>query len=306
MHRNPSYRVAWKRYNCSVQQPVTILAFYAFAPLSEERVLELREQLFSFGETHDMRGLVLLATEGINGTVCGSPDAIGEWRTLIGETFADVTWNDSAAGEYVFPRWLVKIREEIVALNMPGSAKQGGTHLSPEAWNAMMNEDDVVIVDTRNTYETSIGMFENAIDPAIKNFQEFTDFAQSSVIPKEKKVMLYCTGGIRCEKAVTAMKEAGYDNVFQLQGGILGYLKQFPDAKFKGECFVFDHRVAVDQRLQPSQTYKLCPSCGDPGTEAMNCAHCKSPFTMCGACIAKGAAVTCSKNCRHHFASLRS
>ena len=247
-----------------------------------------------------MRGLVLLATEGINGTVCGSPEAIGEWRMLIGASFADVTWNESVAGEYVFPRWLVKIREEIVALNMPGSAKEHGTHLSPEAWNAMMEEGNVVIVDARNIYETRIGMFENAIDPAIKNFQQFTDFARSADIPKTKKVMMYCTGGIRCEKAVIAMKDAGYENVYQLQGGILGYLKRFPGAKFRGECFVFDHRVAVDQQLQPSKTYKLCPSCGDPGTECLSCAHCDKDFTACVECIAKGSVRTCSKNCRYH------
>ncbi len=261
----------------------------------------LRTELLQFGAQRDMRGLVLLATEGINGTVCGSHEAMEEWKGLINERFSDVIWNESASVELVFPRWLVKIRDEIVALNMPGSSRLEGTHVSPATWNAMMEEDDVVIIDARNTYETDIGMFENAIDPRTRNFQEFATFAASCDVPKEKKVMLYCTGGIRCEKATKAMKDAGYNNVFQLEGGILGYLKKFPNEKFKGECFVFDHRVAVDQQLQPSEIYKLCSSCGDPGTEASICAHCSEAFTMCSDCIEKKVPLTCSKNCRYHF-----
>lgn len=276
-----------------------ILAFYAFSPLATDRVQILRDELYSIGVEKGIRGLVLLATEGINGTVCGSPDAIGKWRGRIDELFPHATWNESVAGEYVFPRWLVKIREEIVALNMPESSKIEGTHVSPTEWNAMMNEEDVVVIDARNTYETNIGMFENAVDPKTKNFQEFTAFAQSCDLPKDKKVMLYCTGGIRCEKATKAMRDAGFQNVFQLQGGILGYLKQFPDAKFRGECFVFDHRVAVDQRLQPSQTYSLCPSCGDPAKEPCTCVQCGASYAMCEPCRSMKEHA-CSKNCLYH------
>lgn len=279
-----------------------ILAFYAFSPINEDRLAELRSELLMFGKQRDMRGLVLLASEGINGTVCGTHEAVGEWQVHIGALFSDVTWNDSAAIEHVFPRWLVKVREEIVALNRPGSNRLSGTHLTPADWNEMMESEDTVVVDTRNTYETRIGMFENAIDPVITNFQQFEDFAHSADIPKDKNVLLYCTGGIRCEKAVAAMKDAGYKHVFQLEGGILSYLKECPDAKFRGECFVFDHRVAVDQHLQPSQTYKLCPSCGDPGTVPSHCQHCAAVFTMCSDCISKNVPVTCSKNCRHHYA----
>lgn len=283
-----------------MSQSTHILAFYAFSPIKGDALPNLRAELLEFGAVRGMRGLVLLATEGINGTVCGSAEAIGEWRTLIGERFTDVTWNESAASELVFPRWLVKIREEIVALNMPESSPLNGTHLSPAEWNAMMEEDDVVVVDARNTYETKIGMFDGAIDPAINNFQGFNEFSASCEIPKEKKVMLYCTGGIRCEKAVVAMKNAGYEHVFQLQGGILGYLKEFPEKKFSGECFVFDHRVAVDQHLEPSKTYGLCVSCGDPGTETASCEHCDSSFIACIDCLQMKKVTTCSKNCRYH------
>ncbi len=248
-----------------------------------------------------MRGLVLLATEGINGTVCGSAEVMGEWQVLIAELFPNAMWNESVADTLVFPRWLVKIRKEIVALNRPDSSPLDGTHLSPAEWNTMMRGGDAVIIDTRNTYETRVGMFEGAIDPGIEQFTEFERYAATCDVPKDTTVMLYCTGGIRCEKAVASMKDAGFKNVFQLKGGILSYLKECPDAAFKGECFVFDHRVAVDQTLKPSQTYKLCPSCGDPGTQKVSCPQCCTGFVACIDCLNTKAHVTCSKNCNYHY-----
>lgn len=291
-------------YSGRMSTPTTILAFYAFAPIDEQRLQTLRSELFEFGVKNDMRGLVLLATEGINGTVCGSPEVMCEWKKRIDELFADTMWNESSAEAHVFPRWLIKVREEIVALNKPNSSRLTKTHLTPSEWNAMMESEDAVVIDTRNTYETEIGMFEGAIDPLMTNFKEFSSYAASCDVPKEKKVMLYCTGGIRCEKAVAAMKDAGYRDVFQLEGGILSYLKEFPEAKFKGECFVFDHRVAVDGHLKPSTTYGLCTTCGDPGTLRLSCAHCKASFVMCTDCQTSGASITCSKNCRYHFTRL--
>lgn len=270
--------------------------------MDDARVAALREELRAFGDARGMRGLVLLATEGINGTVCGSPEAMAEWKTLIAGLFPNATWNESAADHLVFPRWLVKIREEIVALDRPNSSQLAGTHLTPAEWNAMMERGDAVIIDTRNAYETKVGMFEGAIDPNIEHFTEFEGYAASCDVPKDKTVMLYCTGGIRCEKAVASMKDAGFENVFQLKGGILSYLKEFPDAKFRGECFVFDHRVAVDQKLRPSSTYSLCPCCGDPGTETKACPHCTKQFVACVDCLKKNPEAACSKNCAYHYA----
>lgn len=284
--------------------PTDILAFYAFSPLGEDRVAELRERLLAFGAERGMRGLTLLATEGVNGTVCGSPEAMGEWKTLIAGLFPNATWNESAADHLVFPRWLVKIRQEIVALDRPNSSQLAGTHLTPAEWNEMMEGGDAVIIDTRNAYETKVGMFEGAIDPNIEHFTEFERYAAACDVPKDKKVMLYCTGGIRCEKAVASMKDAGFENVFQLKGGILSYLKEFPDAKFRGECFVFDHRVAVDQKLRPSSTYSLCPCCGDPGTETKTCPHCAKQFVACVGCLQKNPDAACSKNCAYHILRL--
>lgn len=288
-------------YDARVTQTIDIIAFYAFSPMDDARVAALREELSEFGDARGMRGLVLLATEGINGTVCGSPKAVGEWKELIGRQFPSGTWNESTADQLVFPRWLVKVREEIVALDRPNSSQLADTHLTPAEWNAMMEDKDAVIIDTRNAYETRVGMFEGAIDPNIERFTQFETYAAACDVPKDKKVMLYCTGGIRCEKAVASMKDAGFEHVFQLKGGILSYLKEFPDAKFRGECFVFDHRVAVDQKLQPSSTYSLCPSCGDPGTEKVSCPQCSRSFVACIDCLKNNPKAACSKNCAYHY-----
>ncbi len=249
-----------------------------------------------------MRGLVLLAQEGINGTVCGLPEAIGQWKSLLIELLGEMSFNDSESGQKVFPRWLVKIRKEIVTLRADASSVQPEEkHLTPEQWEAMMANDDVVVLDARNDYETEIGMFEKAIDPKITTFTDFKSFAAQSAIPKDKKVLMYCTGGIRCEKASVEMEKRGYKQVYQLKGGILAYLKKFPDRKFNGECFVFDHRVAVGQRLEPSATYGKCPHCGDPADRLIDCGNCGNQRKICRECVRIELRNTCSKNCRYRL-----
>lgn len=250
-----------------------------------------------------MRGLVLLATEGINGTVCGAPEVIDEWKTLVMHTFPEIAWKDSEADDLVFPRWFVKIRRRIVGLNEKELKPDGAhKHLSPAEWNRMMDEEDVVVIDARNEYETKIGMFEGAVDPKLQSFDEFSDFAKQTNIPRSKKVLMYCTGGIRCERAIYEMEKAGFPHVYQLSGGILEYLKQCPNEKFKGECFVFDHRIAVDQKLEPSKKYVACPHCGDPGDREIVCGLCEKPAHICGRCETHEDRRTCSKNCRYHYA----
>ncbi len=283
-----------------------ITAFYTFKGLTEEQCRTLRNELLAFGEEHDMRGLVLIATEGINGTVCGRDEVIAEWKEKVGAQFGTIRWNDSEAGDYVFPRWFVKIRPEIVAIKQddirPGDLHN---HISPAEWNAMVEQEDVAIIDARNTYETAIGMFEGAIDPKTDCFQEFVDFASSCTLPKDKKILMYCTGGIRCEKAVIAMEKQGYKNVYQLKGGILNYLKESPNKHFKGECFVFDHRVAVNQNLEPSKQYALCPHCGDPGDLSITCVQCGKAGVICNGCSQKDYQRTCSKLCKHQCMGLQ-
>jgi UPF0176 protein len=255
--------------------PLSITASYAFFPLSAEELSSLQQILKDFGDARGMKGLVLVAPEGINSTVCGSPEAILEWKEKMRSLKSDILFKDSGADRMPFRRWSVKIKPELITYKQAGIAPKGHHHhLSPQAWNTMMERDDVVLVDTRNTFESEMGKFRGAVTPSIKHFQDFPEAVKSANIPKDKTVMLYCTGGIRCEKAVLSMEQQGYENVYQLEGGILAYMEEFPNDAFEGECFVFDHRVAVDQQLRPSTTYRLCLECGEPvkGAACRNCA----------------------------------
>ncbi|OGJ65045.1 hypothetical protein A3F36_01170 [Candidatus Peribacteria bacterium RIFCSPHIGHO2_12_FULL_55_11] len=279
---------------------VYITAGYTFFPLEEQQLPALRRELLAFGQSHEMRGLTLLATEGINGTVCGSSAAITAWKKLLTEHFGPITFKDSSAEKPVFRRWSVKIKPEIVAIKRD-SVKPAGRHrhLTPQEWNAKLEKKDITVIDARNHFEVELGRFRGAVDPMTTHFSEFPEYVATSNIPKDKEILLYCTGGIRCEKAIIAMEEQGYKNVFQLEGGILAYLEQCPEGSFEGECFVFDKRVAVDQHLQPSQTYGICPHCGDPGTLKIACERCAKPAIVCTGCNEKECGRTCSKNCAY-------
>ncbi|PIR52856.1 hypothetical protein COU76_04400 [Candidatus Peregrinibacteria bacterium CG10_big_fil_rev_8_21_14_0_10_49_10] len=280
---------------------ISITAWYKFTPLEEGTLSSLQKELQTFGKAKRMRGLVLLAEEGVNGTVCGLASAIQEWKQLMQKHFGEIVFKDSFAEEYVFPRWFVKVRPEVVALkNTDIRPSEEHHHLSPEEWHDAL-EEDVVVLDTRNDYETEIGMFAKAVDLEMQSFKDFPWAVQKAEIPKDKKVLLYCTGGIRCEKALLEMEKQGYTNVYQLQGGILAYLRKFPHQKFDGECFVFDHRVSVDQELRPSQKYKLCPHCGDPGNCAVSCLRCGRDRIICTECHKKTHLQTCSKDCTYHL-----
>ncbi|NOS67767.1 MAG: hypothetical protein HOO67_05390 [Candidatus Peribacteraceae bacterium] len=256
---------------------LAITSSYAFLPFTEEQLVTLQKELKALGTERGMNGLVLLAPEGINSTVCGTPETIADWKEGLRMLKSDILFKDSFAEQPIFRRWSVKIKPELITFKQPGIAPAGKhKHLSPQEWKQMMEREDVVVVDARNGYEVGLGKFRSAVDPQLKHFQDFPEAIKSASIPKEKTVMLYCTGGIRCEKAVPAMEAQGYSNVYQLEGGILAYLEQYPDDAFEGECFVFDHRVAVDQHLQPSKTYHLCSECGDPARSV-----------VCGGCAGK-------------------
>ncbi|OGJ55030.1 hypothetical protein A3D11_02255 [Candidatus Peribacteria bacterium RIFCSPHIGHO2_02_FULL_49_16] len=284
---------------------LSITAFYKFIAIQPKDLPIIQEKLMKFGKERDMRGLVLLAEEGINGTVSGKSECICEWKELLEKYFGEITFKDSEANTVIFPRWFVKIREEIVNLKKPDVRPTGKYHhLSPERWDRMMEEDDVLVIDLRNDYETEIGTFEGAMDLKVKEFHEFPRLMKQANLPKDKRILLYCTGGIRCEKASLEMEKQGYEHVYQLDGGILAYLKTFPYRKFKGECFVFDHRVAVDQELKPSERFHVCPHCGDPGDREIVCAKCEKNQFICAKCFDHTERRSCSKNCRHHLGIL--
>ncbi len=279
--------------------PFSITACYAFLDISKDRLASLKKELITFGKERGLRGLFLLSTEGVNGTICGVPQAIGEWKDLLTTLFGPIIFKDSHAEKQVFRRFSVKIKPEIVVIKDPDLHPKGPhKHLSPAEWQKLIDEGDVLLLDTRNDYEVAIGSFKDAIDPKIEAFSDFPTFVQKANLPKDKKILMYCTGGIRCEKALLAMEKQGYDNVYQLEGGILAYLQQFPEKSFKGECFVFDHRVSVDQQLLPSQKYGLCPHCGDPADQLVTC-YCGTSKKVCSECFTDLTQRTCSKHCRN-------
>jgi len=286
---------------------IQIAAFYHFAPVPADQLESLAQALESRGDEMGLKGLIIFATEGMNGTIAGRDrESVLAWLKLASETlgFPDFQPKWSEASEWPYRKFKFRLREEIVTLGKPEVqplAPGSSTHLSPEDWNRAMNEDDCVVLDTRNWYETRIGTFKGAIDPKLNEFHEFDKYLEASDLSREKKVLIFCTGGIRCEKAIVEMHNHGFKNVFQLNGGILNYLEKFPNQNFEGECFVFDNRVAVDQELKPSVQYKMCPHCGQPADQIRTCLHCDGEAQVCVKCVEDLARNTCSKNCANHY-----
>lgn len=286
-----------------------VATFYKFVTLTNERLAELRADLVNEANARGVLGLILLAPEGCNATIAARPEHLDQYcRFLLSiPDFFGMQFKYSSAEKSPFRRLSVQRRDEIVTLKKDCPLPQDRSrHLSPAEWNEVLNSgEDIVLLDVRNSYETGLGIFRGATDPKIKRFSDFPEYVERSGIPKDKKVLMYCTGGIRCEKALLEMNAQGYSNVFQLDGGILKYLEEFPEGAFEGECFVFDHRVALDARLSPSKRYKLCRHCGDPGTEQISCSRCGAPAVICAACKEHAERNSCSKNCAHHLILLR-
>lgn len=288
----------------------TIKTFYSFTPQDISSLEESRKSLEEQAAQYDVIGLVILGKEGFNTTLAALNEenlnafVKGLKNTLtIKETSLIKT---SFSEKRPFRRFDVKIRPEIVTFEREDFIPQGDYyHLSPREWNEMMKRDDVVVIDTRNTYETKIGKFKKALDLEIEEFTEFADKLRALDSDREKPHLIYCTGGIRCEKAIYELEAQGFKNIYQLEGGILNYLEQFPNDEFDGECFVFDSRVSVDQNLRPSQKFSLCPHCGDVASIDITCLKCDSDAKLCEKCHTileeQKDLQTCSKNCRHHY-----
>lgn len=285
-----------------------IAAYYHFIQIPKELLVVRKHELETkAAELASLRGLALLAEEGYNVTVSGTPEDLDSFviftNTLLGITDPDIKY--SFADFHPFRRFKVDLRKEIITLAAEGEEalipENKRFHLSPEEWHKVLSEEDVLLIDTRNDYETKVGKFSGALDPNIKKFTDFPEYLRSSDLPKDKKVLIYCTGGVRCEKAILEMHKQGFESVYQLDGGILRYLERFPEGHFEGECFVFDHRVAVDQRLEPSKRFSLCPHCGDPAEELITCQYCSGERKICERCRQQHQLDSCSKNCLHHL-----
>jgi UPF0176 protein len=278
---------------------VLVAAFYRFAAL--EQLPALRQELLRLATAGAVRGTILLAHEGVNGTIAG-PEAgvqavLARLRQVAGLERLEVKF--SRAEAQTFRRLKVRLKREIVTLGQPdvapylGSAV--GTPVPPEQWDGLIADPDTLVIDTRNAYEVAIGTFAGAIDPGTESFREFPDWVERELRPlvaerQPRALALFCTGGIRCEKATAYLQQQGFAGVHHLQGGILRYLEQIPEARssWRGECFVFDQRVALNHRLEPGE-HSLCHACGLPVSPAdrllpsyepgVSCRHCLERFS---------------------------
>lgn len=247
---------------------IVVAAFYKFANLSDYS--QLQAPFLDFCLSAKINGTILLASEGINGTVAGSRASIDSLMAFLRSEprLHDIEHKESFTNELPFDRMKVKLKKEIVPLGVStvDPNKLVGTYVSPEEWNALISDPEVIIVDTRNDYEVDIGTFKGALDPKTKRFRDFPSFVSKNLDPdKHKKVAMFCTGGIRCEKASSFMLQHGFKEVFHLKGGILKYLEKIPADKslWDGECFVFDQRIAVGNGLIVGD-HEQCYACRHP------------------------------------------
>lgn len=251
-----------------MSQPIVVAALYKFVTL--EDYIALREPLLDVMMANGVKGTLLLANEGINGTVSSTRqgiDALLAWLRSD-PRLVDVDHKESYCDEQPFYRTKVKLKKEIVTLGVPGvdPNQQVGTYVDPKDWNALISDPEVFLIDTRNDYEVAIGTFEGAVDPKTTSFREFPDYIKANFDPaRHKKVAMFCTGGIRCEKASSFMLGEGFEEVYHLKGGILKYLEEVApeESKWQGDCFVFDNRVTVRHDLTEGD-YDQCHACRMP------------------------------------------
>ena len=251
-----------------------IVSLYSFFPFQENLIFELKDKLLNIENKNDLSGLLIFASEGFNGTICADNNVIEIIINLLKKYTLTRNLNIkvSFSEKKVFKKLKIKIKKEIVTMGVPeiNPTKDNGTYIDSDNWNKLIKNQNTIIIDTRNHYEVSIGTFQNSINPNTRNFSEFPkwvdDHLDSHLENKEStNIAMFCTGGIRCEKATSLLKKKGYKNIYHLKGGILQYLDNIPKEKnlFEGECFVFDKRVALDYELGKG-SYAICHACGMP------------------------------------------
>lgn len=257
----------------AVQQPkIVVCALYHFVTLNDYATLQ--QPLLDEMTRNHVKGTLLLASEGINGTIAGTReevDAVLAW-IKSDPRLSSLDYKESYVDALPFYRSKVKLKKEIVTMGVEGidPNQKVGTHIKPEDWNALISDPEVLLIDTRNDYEIEIGTFKNAVNPNTVTFREFPDYVKANLKPEQnKKVAMFCTGGIRCEKSTAYLKENGFDEVYHLQGGILKYLEEIPeeDSLWQGECFVFDNRVSVNHDLEKG-SFDQCHACRLPISDA--------------------------------------
>jgi len=270
---------------------IVVAALYRFVRL--ENFEELRQPLLNLMLENQIRGTLLLAAEGINGTVAGTQPAIDrliDWLRSD-KRLAKLDCKFSYDDEMPFYRSRVKLKKEIVTMGVEGidPNRVVGTYVKPQDWNALISDPEVTLIDTRNDYETAIGTFKNAELPHTTSFREFPEYTKQHLDKeKQRKVAMFCTGGIRCEKSTAYLKEQGFDEVYHLEGGILKYLEEIPpeESMWQGECFVFDNRVSVNHALEKG-SYDQCHACRLPITDEDKASEKYQPGVSCPSCYDK-------------------
>ncbi|KGG12256.1 MULTISPECIES: rhodanese-related sulfurtransferase [Prochlorococcus] len=282
-----------------VNVQLQVAAFYCFSEVDPDIAELLPLELSNIADQHQIRGTVLVGLEGINGTICGSEEAVG---ILLGKLHSiglknplqiKFSWSDKQA----FRRFKSRRKNEIVTMGIPEVSPNEtvGTYVEPSQWNEFVDDPETILIDTRNEYEIGVGTFEGAVNPHTDKFRDFPEWVDNNLNSlleenSAKRIAMFCTGGIRCEKATSFLNKRGFTEVHHLRGGILRYLEEVPqsDSRWKGECFVFDQRVSLNHHLNPG-VYKLCYACGMPlsPTDCDNpiympgvqCLNCKDSFT---------------------------
>ena len=269
-----------------------VAALYKFQSIASPQEIQvlIRGSLKELNIT----GTILVGGEGLNGTISGSPDAIDKAITFLKSVdgFSTLDVKYSTSSENPFIRLKVKLKKEIVTIGdmTVDPNKVVGEYIEPNDWNALITDEDTILIDTRNDYEYSIGTFKNSINPKTTKFRDFPDWVESAGFTnddkKSKKIAMFCTGGIRCEKASSFMKDNGFNDVYHLKGGILKYLENIPEneSMWQGECFVFDDRVSVNHKLMPG-TYDMCHGCRMPITDNDKLSHKYIKGVACPKCF---------------------
>lgn len=250
----------------TADQHWVVAALYQFHPVNNPAGLQ--QQLLDLLNSLNICGTLIVAGEGINGTVAGSRAAIDQMhKYLLDSGFTNMEYKESFSSEKPFRKTKVKLKKEIVTLGVEVQPRsQVGHYLNPKEWHDFIQQDDVILIDTRNDYEYKAGTFKNAIDPQTESFREFTEYVEKNLSDaKDKKIAMFCTGGIRCEKSTSLLLQQGFKEVYHLKGGILNYLEQIPaeQSLWEGECFVFDNRTGVTHGVQEGESVK-CHACGWP------------------------------------------
>lgn len=278
-----------------------VILYYYFAPIEnpEQFCAEHKAWL----KERNIKGRVYISDEGINGTLGGTPEQMAEYKEYLRslEGFEETEFKTDHHDDIPFAKLICKVRKEIVSIHVDKlNPADGGYHMAPDEWRKVMeSNEDYVLIDVRNNYESKVGHFEGAIKPDVENFYDFPEWLDEADIPKDKKVLMYCTGGIRCEKFSVLMKQKGWDDVNQLHGGILRYAKEEGGKHFKGKCFVFDDRLVVPVNKDNLEPIARCEIIGKPADTYINCANmeCNKLFV----CSEEGAEIMegcCSEECK--------